>query len=190
MALFRANTTLLPDIWEDVLSLQDIPRLVKKKSSYSGCKPSTPTDDDIEYLLSNPEDDSLAQQLYPPRNEADMGIRNLRMADMLTYGIKTSRRERLAEVLALCRGFDYILTCNLLMAIFCFGDLWWQGLVRSGVFDGDSEHYRTSCKTLSDTVKKTKNELSDDDRVCFYECAALFGAMCPPRSWVGSCPRD
>ncbi|KAL1487426.1 hypothetical protein MTO96_046555 [Rhipicephalus appendiculatus] len=27
---------------------------------------------------------------------------------------------------------------------------------------------------------KTKNTVSDDDRVCFYECASLFGAMCPP----------
>nr|WAK77737.1 MAG: RNA-dependent RNA polymerase [Totiviridae sp.] len=109
-----------------------------------------------------------------------MGIRNLRMADMLTYCLATGRRARAAEVLHLCQGFDYILTSNVLTAIFCFGDLWWQGLTQAGVFDGDSEHFRTSCKTLSDTIKKTKNTLSDDDRVCFYECASLFGAMCPP----------
>ncbi|KAL1479038.1 hypothetical protein MTO96_052195 [Rhipicephalus appendiculatus] len=141
---FKANTTLLPDVWGDVLSLGHITKTVRKKSPFKGAKPSTPTVEDIEYLLDNPEDDSIAQQLYPPRNEADMGTRNLRMADMLTYGIKTGRRARLAEVLAMCRGFDYILTSNLLTAIFCFGELWWQALTQSGVFEGDSEHYRTS----------------------------------------------
>nr|WAK77424.1 MAG: RNA-dependent RNA polymerase [Totiviridae sp.] len=178
--LFRHNTTLLPDEWEDELTLDDITAHVRKVHPYKGPRPSFPTDEDIEGLLDNPEDDSLAQALYPPRNEADMGIRNLRMADMLTYCLATSRRARAREVLALCRGFDYILTSNVLTAVFCFGDLWWQGLTNAGVFDGDSEHYRTCCKTLSDTIKKTKNTLSDDDRVCFYECASLFGAMCPP----------
>lgn len=178
--LFRHNTTLLPDEWEDVLTLDDITAHVRKVHPYKGPRPSSPTDEDIEALLDNPEDDSLAQALYPPRNEADMGIRNLRMADMLTYCLATSRRARAREVLVLCRGFDYILTSNVLTAVFCFGDLWWQGLTNAGVFDGDSEHYRTCCKTLSDTIKKTKNTLSDDDRVCFYECASLFGAMCPP----------
>ncbi|KAL1472336.1 hypothetical protein MTO96_039412 [Rhipicephalus appendiculatus] len=104
------------------------------------------------------------------------------MADMSTYGLKTSRRDRLFQVRQLCRGFDYILTCNLPTAVFCFGSLWWEGLQASRVFEGDSERFRTSCKTLSDsdTMKKTKNTLSDDDRVCLYECASLFGAMCPP----------
>ncbi|KAL1443267.1 hypothetical protein MTO96_046036 [Rhipicephalus appendiculatus] len=77
-----------------------------------------------------------AQQLFPPCNEADMGSRNLRMADMLTNGPKTARRDRLFEVLQFCRGFDYILTCNLLTAIFCFGSPWWEGLHGAGVFDG------------------------------------------------------
>nr|UUT42649.1 MAG: RNA-dependent RNA polymerase [Totiviridae sp.] len=178
--LFRCNTTLLPDEWEDVLTLDEITARVKRKHPYKGTAPSSPTNDEIDSLLDDPENDTLAQTLYPPRNEADMGIRNLRMADMLTYCLATNRRARAAEVLRLCQGFDYILTSNVLTAIFCFGDLWWKGLQDAGVFDGDSEHYRTCCKALSDTIKKTKNELSDDDRVCFYECASLFGAMCPP----------
>ncbi|KAL1476516.1 hypothetical protein MTO96_036441 [Rhipicephalus appendiculatus] len=88
--LFRANTTLLPDDWEDVLTLRDITQRVRLRSPYTVVKPSETTDSDIEYRLDNPEDDSLAQKLYPPRNEADMGIRNMRMADMLTYCLKTS----------------------------------------------------------------------------------------------------
>lgn len=178
--LFRHNTTLLPEEWEDELTLADISSRVKRSHPWRGPVLTSPTDDAIQGLLDDPENDTLAQELFPPRNEADMGIRNLRMADMLTYCLATDRRTAVTDVLRLCRGFDYILTCNLLIAMFCFGDLWWTGLREAGVFDGDSEHYRTSCKALSDAVKKTRNTLSDDDRVCFYECAALFGAMCPP----------
>ncbi|KAL1481244.1 hypothetical protein MTO96_034576 [Rhipicephalus appendiculatus] len=58
-------------------------------------------------------------------------------------------------------------------------------LVWRGVSDGDSKHLRTSCKTLADTMKKTKNTLSDDDRVCFCECASSFGGMCPPCAGLG-----
>nr|WAK77278.1 MAG: RNA-dependent RNA polymerase [Totiviridae sp.] len=178
--LFRKNTTLLPDEWEDVLTIAEITGLVRRKCPYLGTKSDSPPDADLFGLLDNPEDDTLAQTLFPPRNEADMGIRNLRMADMLTFGLVTGRRNRLLDILRLCRGYDYIITCNLLIALFCFDDLWWQILQDSGVFDGDAEHFRVSCKCLSDTVKKTKNVLSDDDRVCLYECASLYGAMCPP----------
>nr|WAK77561.1 MAG: RNA-dependent RNA polymerase [Totiviridae sp.] len=178
--LFRANTTLLPDEWEDVWTIEQIADYVRVNHAFKGRKSTTPSDEEIDALLASPEDDTLAQQLYPPRNEEDIGIRNLRMADMISYGLATGRRDRLHETLRLCRGFDYILTSNLLIAIYCFGDWWWSALRQAGVFDGDSDHYRVSCKALSDKVKKTKNDIESDKRVCFYECVALFGAMCPP----------
>ncbi|KAL1476750.1 hypothetical protein MTO96_036272 [Rhipicephalus appendiculatus] len=151
----------------------------RKLQAEARVKNATPPDEDSDYVLDNHEDDPPAQALFPPRNEADMGIRNLRTADMLTYCLATNRAKA-REVIQLYRGFDYILTSNLLVAIFCFGELSWDGLTDAGVFSGDSEHYRTTWKALSDTAKKTKNALSDDDRVSFHECAALFGAMCPP----------
>nr|WAK77387.1 MAG: RNA-dependent RNA polymerase [Totiviridae sp.] len=102
------------------------------------------------------------------------------MADAFSYAKATGRVQRMREVLVLCKGFDYILTNNLLIAVFCFGEWWWDVLKRAGVFDGDSEHYRLACKALSDKVKKTRNDVDADKRVCFYECASLYGAMCPP----------
>ncbi|KAL1479030.1 hypothetical protein MTO96_052187 [Rhipicephalus appendiculatus] len=66
-----------PDVWEDVLSLGDITKTVRKKSPFKGAKPSTPTDEEIEYLLDNPEDDSIAQQLYPPSERGRYGYTQL-----------------------------------------------------------------------------------------------------------------
>ncbi|KAL3171795.1 hypothetical protein MRX96_001437 [Rhipicephalus microplus] len=171
---------MLPDEWENVPNAEPVHSsradniLLERRCA---TVPIRPRD-----FLDNPEGDKLPQMLYPPQNSGELGIRNLHVADSLTYCLKTGRQARAAEVLRLCRGFDYILTCNLITALFHFINQWCKGLTCSGVFDGDSEHYRTSCETLSDVVKTTKNELTDDERVCFYECAELFGAMCPPVS--------
>lgn len=178
--LFAANTTLVPEVWDKELSLDDLAHMAKKKCPWKGPEPQSPTDGEIDALLDCPNDDKLAQELFPPRTKTDMGIRNIRMADALTYCAVTGRSDAARRVLKLCKGFDYITTQNLLTALFCFNEDWWRTLSNAGVFDGDSEHYRLSCKVLSDLVKKTKNCLPSDERVCYYECAALFGAMCPP----------
>lgn len=70
---------------------------------------------------------------------------------------------------------------NLLLAKVVFTDpKWWATLERAGCSDRGSEHYRLACKKLSDLVKKENVTLPADTRVYFYECASLYGAMCPP----------
>nr|WAK77658.1 MAG: RNA-dependent RNA polymerase [Totiviridae sp.] len=103
------------------------------------------------------------------------------MGDMILFMRRKGMLDKAAHVLRLCRGFDYVTTSNCLLAALCFTqDYWWSIMISSGVFLSDSEHFRAACKELSDTVKKTNNDLTPDERVSLYECASLYGAMCPP----------
>lgn len=178
--LFRRNTTLLPDDWEEVLTVQQICDIVRRSVGRQPVKSSRPTDEELAVLMSAPEDDELAKSLFPPRTKEDLTIRKTRIGDVIEYAHATQSTAEILRILRLCRGYDYALTCNLLVAGLAMDELWWHILEGSGCFDGDGEHYRASAKVLSDTVKKRKNELSDHDRVSLYECAALFGALCPP----------
>lgn len=178
--LFRHNTTLLPDEWEEVLTVDQICAVVRRAAPFKGKKSERPSDDEIEQLLRAPDDDELAKDLYPPRTKEELSIRKTRLGDVIEFAQSTGDVEWVRHILTLCRGYDYALTCNLLVAGLAMGELWWDVLTRCGCFSGDGEHYRTSAKVLSDTVKKRKNELPDHDRVSFYECAALYGALCPP----------
>lgn len=182
-ALFKANTTLLPEKWLKKLTVREICEHVSRvcPPSPGTSKAQTPTDLEIDLLLADPEDDEYALKLYPPRTKEDLGIRNLRMGDMLLFMRRKGLADRAVHILKLCRGFDYVLTSNCLLAALCFRDQkWWDIMVASGVFLRDASHYRLACKELSDTVKKTNNELTADERVSLYECASLYGAMCPP----------
>lgn len=178
--LFRANTTLLPPGWDDQLSIEDICSRVRHKVP-AGCgKSPTPTDEDIDRLVATPDDDMLARELYPPRTREDLAIRVCRIGDVLDYAARTGRTDVVRRVLQLCRGFDYITVNNLLVARLCFGPVWWNLTEGSGLFEGDSCHFRLAARALSDTVKKSDTCLDDYDRVSLYECACLYGAMCPP----------
>lgn len=178
--LFRQNTTLLPDDWEEVLSVRQICDVVRRKTKTQPMKSARPTEEELDLLIGAPEDDEIAKNLFPPRTKEDLTIRKTRIGDVIEYAHLTGCVDEMRRILRLCRGYDYALTCNLLVAGLAMDELWWTILEESGCFDGDGEHYRATAKILSDTVKKRKNELSDHDRVSLYECAALYGALCPP----------
>nr|UYL95644.1 MAG: RNA-dependent RNA polymerase [Kashgar Totiv tick virus 1] len=178
--LFKANTTLLPPGWDDGLSISAICQLVKKTTPATRSKSTFPPDDKLAELLSCPENDLLAKELFPPRTKEDLAIRVCRMGDVIEFAARRGLLESVEATLKLCRGYDYALTNNLLVARLCFGELWWKMTQDSGLFDSDAEHFRVAAKTLSDIVKKRETELSDYDRVSLYESACLYGAMCPP----------
>lgn len=178
--LFKANTTLLPPGWDDILSLRQICSLVKKLSPPVKPKATIPTDDDIDLLIADPDNDALAKVLYPPRTREDLSIRVCRIGDVLGFAKRIGRVDDVRAVLRACRGFDYVLTDNLLVARLCFKDIWWDLVSGSGLLDSDATHFRAAGRTLSDTVKKRDTVLDDYDRVSLYECASLYGAMCPP----------
>lgn len=179
-ALFRANTTLLPPGWDDCLSVHQICNVVKKAAPWTGTKSATPDDGQIRQLMEDPDNDLMAKELFPPRTKEDLAIRVCRIGDVLGFARRYGMVEEVLDVLRLCRGYDYALTNNLLVARLCFGDMWWRLTKGSGLFDGDAEHFRVSAKVLSDTVKKRETHLIDYDRVSLYECSCLYGAMCPP----------
>ncbi|KAH6925307.1 hypothetical protein HPB50_003398 [Hyalomma asiaticum] len=108
-------------------------------------------DTHIQLLLQEPGNNTLAKELFPARTKEDLEIHVCRIGDVLEY---TARHNRTEEILQLAQG--------------------------SGLFDDDAKHFYVAARTLSDTVKKRETELADYDRVSLYECACLYGAMCPP----------
>lgn len=49
---------------------------------------------------------------------------------------------------------------------------------RAGCFRAGTEHFQAAAKRLSDLVKNEAVDLAADERVCYYEVASLYGAMC------------
>lgn len=138
-------------------------------------------DELLEAALTDPEDDRLAIAAFPPRSPQDLGIRYVRASDIWAFYIQFRGKDELRLTLHQLKHFDYICMTNLLLAKVVFTEpSWWSTLERAGCFDGGSEHYRLACKKLSDLVKKENVTLPADTRVCFYECASLYGTMCPP----------
>ncbi|KAL1462083.1 hypothetical protein MTO96_027311 [Rhipicephalus appendiculatus] len=77
---------------------------------------ASPTDDEIQQLFDATEDDELAKHLHPPRTKEDLSIRKTPLGDVLEYAKMIGYAEEMARILRLCRGYDYALTCNLLVA--------------------------------------------------------------------------
>ncbi|KAG0439477.1 hypothetical protein HPB47_016627, partial [Ixodes persulcatus] len=84
--LFEKNTTLLPPEWQ--IELRTLSASSGPECPPFQC-PTLPLGDLIAALLAAPEDDDLAQPIYPPRTKGDPAIRTSRMADFLTLPVPT-----------------------------------------------------------------------------------------------------
>nr|WAK77465.1 MAG: RNA-dependent RNA polymerase [Totiviridae sp.] len=183
-ALYRANTTLLPECWMDQVSVEELADRVRQKVVPDRSQlPERGPDWDVllEEALVEPNDDRLILAAFPARSSQDLGIRYVRAPDLWVFFMENRSYEELRQVLRQLKFFDYICMVNLLLAKVVFTNpQWWDTLARAGCFDGGSEHFRLACKQLSDWVKKENVQLPAAERVCYYECASLYGAMCPP----------
>nr|WAK77674.1 MAG: RNA-dependent RNA polymerase [Totiviridae sp.] len=182
--LYRANTTLLPEAWMQPISVEQIADRVAAEVLPNWTDvPQRPDDWDelLDDALINLEDDRYALAAYPARTSQDLGIRYARAADVWSFYIERGRDRELRETLRLLKHFDYITMVNVLTAKLVFvRDIWWTTLLRAGCFAAGAEHFRLAARALSDYIKKENVALEPDDRVSFYECASLYGAMCPP----------
>nr|WAK77608.1 MAG: RNA-dependent RNA polymerase [Totiviridae sp.] len=182
--LYRANTTLLPEDWMTPVPVEKIADRVAAEVRPS-CQdlPDRPEDWGalLDDALVNLEDDRYALAAFPARTNQDLGIRYARAADVWSFYIETGRSQELRDTLRLLKYFDYITMVNVLIGKIVFTHaVWWDTLVRAGCFVAGAEHFRLAARALSDYVKKENVALDPDDRVSFYECASLYGAMCPP----------
>lgn len=101
----------------------------------------------------------MACKFYNQRTK-DLPIRICCMGDMIELAVCKGITPRLVHMVEMCRGFDYTMACNLLVTMYCFGDV--VGLTEnSGLFDCDAEHYRLAAYVLFGTVKKRENSLTD-----------------------------
>lgn len=94
-------------------------RVVTKCPPPKSPRKQSPTDHQIDLLLTDPKDDEYALELFPPRTKEDIGIRNLCMGDMLLFMRRKGILECAAHILRLRRAFDNILTSNCLLADIC-----------------------------------------------------------------------
>nr|WAK77292.1 MAG: RNA-dependent RNA polymerase [Totiviridae sp.] len=182
--LYRANTTLLPEKWMDDQPIEAIAdRVAREVRPDPDVIPARPDnwDDLLDAALVNLEDDRFALEAFPPRTSQDLGIRYARAADVWSFFIAQGQKKELMAILHQLKFFDYITMVNVLTAKIMFTrPIWWKTMDRAGCFAAGAEHFRLAARALSDIIKKEKVALEPDDRVAFYECASLYGAMCPP----------
>lgn len=182
--LYCANTSLCPEVWMKRYSLGDVCERVKDEVRPDrSVLPDRGGDWDelLCAVIDSPQDEELARALFPPRNKADLGVRNVRLADLLCFYKCNPQYGDVCDILRKLKFFDYIVMCNLLLAKVCFhGTLWWDVVCAAGLLEAGSEHFKAAAKRLSDLVKKERVDVSADLRVSLYEVASLYGAMSPP----------
>nr|WAK77261.1 MAG: RNA-dependent RNA polymerase [Totiviridae sp.] len=182
--VYRHNTSLLPEGWMRGWRPQQICEHVRSAvipdPSVIPVRGSD-WDELLCQVLASPEDDSLALALFPPRNRADLGVRNVRLADLLSFYRCHPEYGDTSGLLRQLKFFDYICVCNILLARVVFwGTGWWDIVLGSGLLAAGAEHFRLAGKALSDFVKKERVLIPADLRTSLYEVASLYGAMTPP----------
>lgn len=182
--LYCANTSLCPEVWMKRYTLGEVCDVVKSEVKVD--RSVIPTrceewDELLHAVVNNPQDDELARMLFPPRNKADLGVRNVRLADLLCFYKCNPQYGEICDILRKLKFFDYIVMCNVLLAKVCFHNTqWWDVICAAGLLSGGSEHFKAAAKRLSDLVKKERVDIDADLRVSLYEVASLYGAMSPP----------
>nr|AUX13136.1 polymerase [Lonestar tick totivirus] len=186
--LYKLNTSLRPPQWMDVLTIDQVCARVRDEVQPDlTLLPTRPDnwEELVDNLLSDPTDDRLAVAAFPPRTKSDLGVRNIRIADLVFFMRQYPKYGDIRSLLVSLKLFDYITVCNLLLGrIVFFGTPWWTILEQSGCLAAGSEHFRLAGKCLYDIVKKETVAISADLRVSLYEVGGLYGAMTPPvPSW-------
>lgn len=126
------------------------------------------------------EYDDLFLAIFPPRTPADIGIRNMRLVDILDAYIEVRREADFWNMLLHLRGKSYIFVANICLYEFMSDCGWWDVLESSGACFLPEYELRNCMKNYSDLCKK--KEFTENRRIVsvFIENHNLFGSLQPP----------
>lgn len=100
--LYRANTTLLPEMWMEPVTIEELADRVKRTvrpdlGLVDGRGPDWK--EVLEAALIDPKDDRLAIAAFPPRSPQDLGIRYVQASDVWAYYLKFRGEDELRRTL-------------------------------------------------------------------------------------------
>jgi hypothetical protein len=108
-----------------------------------------------------PIDDQYWVDLFGIRNKVDLGLRRLRITDIITYNKDKLIIKNIITNVLIHSSLDYITVCNILHSVIVYGVKWFWTWFRTGCFSYDVKYMIEIMSKVSNKIKLLGCNLPD-----------------------------